>query len=156
MGTVSVGSLSRNEDRCLLPAQILLTALSILRTYKTMPATKVVIYQEENGTVPLLAWLDDLPAKVQLKCLARIERLRQEGHALRRPEADLLRDKIYELRVGFNGIHYRMLYFFHGSIAAVLAHGLMKTDLVPPHEIDLAVARMRKFIHHPEAHTYKE
>ena len=93
-----------------------------------MPKTQVVVYREENGVAPLLEWLDALPTKVQLKCLARIERLKQEGHALRRPEADFLRDKIYELRVGFQGVNYRMLYFFHGTVAAVISHGIVKEE----------------------------
>jgi hypothetical protein len=93
-----------------------------------VPKTQVVVYREENGVAPLLEWLDALPTKVQLKCLARIERLKQEGHALRRPEADFLRDKIYELRVGFQGVNYRMLYFFHGTVAAVISHGIVKEE----------------------------
>jgi len=121
-----------------------------------VPETRVIIYQEDDGTVPLLEWLDDLPEKVRLKCLARIERLKQEGHALRRPEADFLRDKIYELRVGFNGINYRMLYSFHGNIAAVLTHGILKEDKVPSKEIDRAIERMKKFESDPETHTYRE
>lgn len=121
-----------------------------------MPETRVIFYQDEDGTASLLEWLDSLSSKVQLKCLARIERLKQEGHALRRPEADFLRDKIYELRVGFNGINYRMLYFFHGNIAAVVSHGIVKEDKVPPKEIDKAIERMRKFERNPETHTYQE
>jgi len=101
-------------------------------------------------------WLDDLPEKVQLKCLGRIERLKQEGHALRRPEADFLRDKIYELRIGFQGINYRMLYFFHGHVAAVVSHGIVKEDKVPPREIEKAIERMGEFQRNPELHTYKE
>ncbi len=121
-----------------------------------MPETRVIFYREDDGTVPLLEWLDDVPAKVQLKCLARIERLKQEGHALRRPEADFLRDKIYELRVGFQGINYRMLYFFHGNIAAVVSHGIIKEDKVPPKEIETAIERMIKFIQNPKDHIYEE
>ena len=121
-----------------------------------VPKTQVVFYREENGVAPLLVWLDSLPSKVQLKCLARIERLKQEGHALRRPEADFLRDKIYELRIGFQGVNYRMLYFFRGNIAAVISHGIVKEDKVPPKEIEIAIERMMKFIRDPETHTYKE
>jgi hypothetical protein len=121
-----------------------------------LPQTQVVFYREENGTAPLLEWLDDLPSKVQLKCVARIERLKQDGHALRRPEADFLRDKIYELRVGFQGVNYRMLYFFHGNIAAVISHGIVKEDKVPPKEIDRAIERMKKFEADPKTHTYEE
>lgn len=88
--------------------------------------------------------------------MARIEQLKQEGHALRRPEADFLREKIYELRVGFQGVNYRMLYFFHGNIAAVISHGIVKEDKVPPKEIDKAIERMKKFEADPKAHTYEE
>jgi len=121
-----------------------------------VPRTRVIFYREEDQSVPLLAWLDALPTKVQLKCLARIERLKEEGHALRRPEADFLRDKIYELRVGFQGINYRILYFFHGNIAAVVSHGIVKEDKVPPKEIEKAIERMVKFERSPATHAYEE
>jgi hypothetical protein len=120
-----------------------------------VPKTQVVFYQEEDGVALLLEWLDSLPVKVQLKCLARIERLREEGHALRRPEADFLRDRIYELRVGFQGVNYRMLYFFHGNIAAVISHGIVKEDKVPAKEIERAIERMSKFERNPRIHTYE-
>jgi hypothetical protein len=118
--------------------------------------TRVVFFREEDGTVPLLEWLDELPSKVQLKCLARIERLKQEGHELRRPEADFLRDKIYELRVGFQGGNYRMLYFFHGNVAAVVSHGIVKEREVPAKEIENAIIRKAKFERDPQAHTFEE
>lgn len=75
---------------------------------------------------------------------------------MRRPEADLLRDGIYELRVELQGINYRILYFFHGRTAAVLAHGLVKERAVPSREIDVALARKRLFEQDPERHTYQE
>jgi len=89
-----------------------------------MPRTKVVFFREKDGTVPLLDWLDSLPKKAQAKCIARLERLALLGHELRRPEADLLRDGIHELRVGLQGINYRMLYFFYGQAATVVSHAL--------------------------------
>lgn len=121
-----------------------------------MAQIKVVFYKENDGTAPVLEWLGDLPLKAQLKCLSKIERLRDEGHHLRRPEADLLRDKIYELRSSFMGIHYRILYFFHGNVAAVLSHGIIKEDVVPPREIDRAIQRRKNFEADPNAHTYQE
>ena len=45
-----------------------------------MPKIDVVFYQEKAGIVPVLAWLDHLPAKAQDKCRVRIERLRDLGH----------------------------------------------------------------------------
>ncbi len=88
--------------------------------------------------------------------MVRIERLKALGHGLRRPEADYLRDGIYELRFGFRSMNYRILYFFHGRVAAVLAHGLVNEREVPPREIEEAVQRKRKFELDPERHTYKE
>jgi phage-related protein len=76
-----------------------------------MPETPVFFFKEDDDTVPLLDWLDGLPAKVQDKCRLRIERLGQLGHELRRPEADFLRDGIYELRVRHQSVNYRMLSF---------------------------------------------
>jgi hypothetical protein len=120
-----------------------------------MAKTKVVFYKEKDETTaPVLEWLDTIPLKARLKCLARIERLREEGHQLRRPEADLLRDKIYELRASLQGIHYRILYFFHGNVAAVLSHGIVKEDCVPPIEIDRAIQRRKNFEKDPKAHTW--
>lgn len=121
-----------------------------------MPKIQVVFYQETQGSVPVLEWLDTLPPKTQDKCLVKIERLRDLGHELRRPEADILRDGIYELRVGLQGINYRILYFFHGKVAAVLAHGMVKERVVPPIAIEEAIKRKQRFEQDPGAHTYQE
>jgi phage-related protein len=106
--------------------------------------------------VLVLEWLDALPAKIQDKCVVKIERLRELGHELRRPEADLLRNGIYELRIGREGMNYRILYFFHGRVAAVLAHGIIKEREVPAKDIEWALERKRLFEEDPEGHTYGE
>ncbi|AFZ55547.1 type II toxin-antitoxin system RelE/ParE family toxin [Cyanobacterium aponinum] len=119
-----------------------------------MPQIKIIFYQEQNGKVPLLEWLDRLPNKVQTKCFVKLERLSQLGHELRRPEADLLRDNIYELRIGFQVINYRILYFFYKNQAIIVSHGLTKEKRVPPLEIDKAITNKNKFEQNPELHTY--
>lgn len=121
-----------------------------------MPKIQVVFYRETQGSVPVLEWLDTLPPKTQDKCLVKIERLRDLGHELRRPEADILRDGIYELRVGLQGINHRILYFFHRKVAAVLAHGLVKERIVSPRAIEEAIKRKQRFEQDPGAHTYQE
>jgi phage-related protein len=103
--------------------------------------TEVFFFREANESVPLLEWLDRLPTKVKAKCTERIDRLGEMGHELRRPEADFLRDGIYELRASYQGVHYRVLYFFAGKAVVVLSHGLTKEKEVPPREIDQAVER---------------
>jgi phage-related protein len=123
-----------------------------------LPQTEVYFFREPQGeTLPLLKWLDQLPTKVRAKCIQRIDRLGELGHELRRPEADFLRDGVFELRASYQGLHYRMLYFFAGRAVVVLSHGLTKEKEVPPREIDQAVERKRmvegdfeKFTFRPE------
>ena len=121
-----------------------------------MPKIRVVFYKEDDGSVPILEWLDSLPDRALDKCTVRIERLAELGHELRRPEADLLRDGIYELRIGLQHVNYRILYFFHGRLAAVVSHGITKEDKVPAKEIEKTIARKRKFEADPEKHTHAE
>jgi len=121
-----------------------------------VPRTKVVFYREADGSVPVLEWFDGLPAKAQDKCRIRIQRLAELGHELRRPEADILRDGIYELRVGLQHVNYRILYFFQGRVAAILAHGLTKQDRVPNAAIETALTRKRRYEQDAKLHTFEE
>src|SRR5437899_2274973 len=121
-----------------------------------MPVTRLILFRAADGTVPFLEWFGALPPKAQDKCRVRLERLHQLGHELRRPEADFLRDGIYELRVGLQGINYRMLYFFHGREAVVVSHGIVKERVVPPKEIELALRRKAQFELSPARHVHEE
>ena len=121
-----------------------------------MPRTKVVFYREAEGTIPLLDWFEKISARAKAKCRLRLDRLRELGHELRRPEADYLRGGIYELRVAMGSVNYRMLYFFFGTTAAVVSHGLTKGQAVPAREIDLALRRKGTFTRDPARHTYEE
>jgi phage-related protein len=78
-----------------------------------------------------------------------------KGHELRRPAADFLRDGIYELRPSYQGVNYRILYFFAGKNVVVVSHGLKKESEVPAVEIRRAIDRKEKFDADRAAHTYK-
>jgi phage-related protein len=124
-----------------------------------MPQTTVVFYQDEDRGVPVLEWLRVLhrrDRRAYAKCIARIQRLAEMGHELRRPEADYLRDEIYELRARRGRVQYRMLYFFHGQNLAVLAHALTKEGQVPAADIERAIRRKAAFERNPEGHSYEE
>jgi len=121
-----------------------------------MAQTKVVFYREVDGTVPILEWLDGLPRSAIVKCRVKLDRLKELGHELRRPEADLLRDGVYELRVRLQRINYRMLYFFHGNMAAVVSHGILKEKDVPAKEIELAIGRKEAYAKNQKLHTHEE
>lgn len=123
-----------------------------------MPETKVYFYKEE-GTVPMVDWLKEISRKDRkavVKCFAQIELLKTYGYELHRPYADFLRDGIYELRVSFRHVQYRILYFFHGQNLVLLTHGLEKEGKVPDIEIDRAIERKSKFEAKPEDHSYEE
>ncbi len=121
-----------------------------------MPIIRMVYYRTKTGTIPLQDWFDILPEKAVAKCRVRMDRLQEKGHELRRPHGDYLRDDIYELRASLQGIHYRVLYFFHENTAVVVSHGIVKEKRVPPKEIDLAIERRKAFFQNPEQHTYEE
>lgn len=120
-----------------------------------MPRTEVVFFREEDGSVPLVDWLAALPSVARAKCRVLLDRLEELGHEMRRPEADYLREGIYELRTKYVGVNYRMLYFFHGRTAAVVSHGVTKQQAaVPPKEIERAVLRKALFEAHPRQHAF--
>jgi phage-related protein len=106
-----------------------------------LPATEVYLYRDESGHIPLKDWLRNLPSKARAKCLNRLDQLSELGSEIRRPAADYLKDGIYELRASYQGLHYRMLYFFSGKDIVVLSHGITKESRVPPTEIEIAVKR---------------
>jgi putative component of toxin-antitoxin plasmid stabilization module len=123
-----------------------------------VPRTTVVFYREAPRDVPVLDWLRELrktDRRGYAKCVARIQRLAELGHELRRPEADLLRDGIHELRARRGRINYRILYFFHARQVVVLACGLTKESRVPHAEIDRAIRRRAAFEKNPDGHTFE-
>lgn len=124
-----------------------------------MPRTQVIFFKDKDGTVPVREWLRELQQRNRrafAQCVVRIRRLAELGHELRRPEADLLRDGICELRARDGRVNYRILYFFHGRNIAILGHALTKEDRVSKADIDRAVRRKSAFESNPASHSYEE
>ena len=90
-------------------------------------------------------FLDTLPVKVRAKIAKWIELLEEEGPELPRPYADVLRDKIRELRVKFGPAQYRLLYFFAGKKVVITNGFIKRTDQVPKAEIEKALNAMGDF-----------
>jgi hypothetical protein len=124
-----------------------------------MPVTRLVLYRDESGHVPVLDWLARLRRRAPAayaKVVVRLERLAAEGHELRRPEADYLRDGIYELRARSRHVNYRVLYFFQGRSTAVLVRGLAKEGAIPATDITRTIDARRRFETSPRLHTHVE
>jgi phage-related protein len=123
-----------------------------------VPPTEVLFYQDEARRAPVVEWLWRLrrdERRAYAKCVARIRRLAEAGHELRRPEADYLRDGIHELRARHGHVNYRILYFFHGQNVSILAHALTKEGEIPDSEIERAIRRKQAFQRDPARHTYE-
>jgi phage-related protein len=110
-----------------------------------MPPTEILVFREANGRIPLVDWLDDLPAKARAKCLNYMRLLATSGHELRRPATDFLRDGIYELRPSYGC----------GRDVVVLSHGVTKSQKVPAGEIERAIARKRLVMKDPVRYAGK-
>jgi phage-related protein len=119
-----------------------------------VPKIRVIFYKDEDQSVPMIRWLDKLQKKPRAKCIEWLHRLEMLGHDLHRPYADTLKDGIHELRVRHESVNYRMLYFFHGTSAVVVTHGLTKEKEVPVMAIQNAVDMKNKFMANPESHTF--
>ena len=116
------------------------------------------LYQEKDGNAPVLEWLRELNAtnsKAFGKCWAAIARLSLLGYGLRRPEADYVRDGIYEVRVRLSSVNYRLLYFFRERTVCVVAYGLTKEASVAASSIDRSIIRKSLFAANPSVHTFK-
>lgn len=121
-----------------------------------MPRVELILFQESDGTVPVVDWLDGLPSGARAKCFALLNCLGEFGHKLRRPIADYLGDDICELRAKHQGINHRMLYFFHETVAVVVSHGFAKQEAkVPQREIDRAIDRKNQFRDAPLSHSFR-
>ena len=122
-----------------------------------MPAVEVIYFKDERGQAPVLEWIDTLSDEAEAAIADRVERLEQQGFQLSQVHAHQLRDGIYELRARVGKSRYRVFYFFHRRVAAVLTHGMVKkSDAVPSAEIDRAIKLKRQFESDPNRYTYSE
>lgn len=100
---------------------------------------KIEFYESADGECPVKAFLESLNIKDELPyALRMIELLREFGHNLRRPHADILEDGIYELRIPVKHKQFRLLYFYFYQDAIIISHGLRKEAKVKMSEIERA------------------
>jgi putative component of toxin-antitoxin plasmid stabilization module len=124
-----------------------------------VPATEVLLFRDERGRAPVREWLDRLQEtnpRAHARCVIRIERLAAAGYELRRPEADMLRDGIHELRAESGHVNYRVLYCFHGRNVAVLLHAFTKEGAIPDIELQRALDRRRLLQIDPMTHIQED
>ncbi len=108
-----------------------------------MGGKSIVYYTDARANVPALQFLLTLDKGDQQKALAYISYLEEQGEDLRRPIADYLGNKLYELRPR----HIRILYAFFDKQYAIILHGFRKkTKSISTNEKQLAQSRLLDFI----------
>lgn len=109
---------------------------------------EIKFYKTETGKCPVNEFRATLTDDERDWMDLCIEHLSREGFRLRRPQADLIRDNIYELRVQLRSRKKtRTLYFFCFDDYIVLTHTFIKrTDAVPPQEIKKALKYKDDFL----------
>lgn len=108
---------------------------------------EIVYYQNSRGEEPVREFLNGLNPKVLQKVDASLCHLEEYGYNLRRPTADYIGGKIYELRIQFAKDKVRILYFFFHGNQIVLLHGFLKREWkIQNNDIALAKKRMEDWI----------
>ena len=100
---------------------------------------EVIFYDLPDGTEPAAEFIDSQSVKMATKIMWTISLLEDNGHTLRMPYSEHLRDGIFELRTQVGSDITRVLYFFVVGKKAILTHGFVKkTQDTPPAEIERA------------------
>jgi phage-related protein len=107
---------------------------------------EVLLYKARDDADPVQEFLDGLGKKPRAKAAKFMALLAVMGPDLPRPYADVLRDKIRELRVPYGSLQIRLLYFFAGQKIIMTNGFLKKTGKIPSEEIDRAVRRMADWL----------
>jgi hypothetical protein len=108
-------------------------------------AWNVDFYQDDDGKLPVMKWLDTLPEEVRGKVIARIDLLKEGGPTLDYPYTSQIDGRLREIRLRVGKTRYRVLYFFDDERTAILLHGLTKnTPAVEEADKRIGSARMEK------------
>jgi len=114
-----------------------------------MPGSDWIVegYQDAQGHRPVDEFIDALPAKERARIIRTIELLKTYGADLRMPYARHLKGKLWELRISFGRLDYRVLYFARAGRRFVLLHIFKKkTQKTPRREIETALRRMAELL----------
>lgn len=106
---------------------------------------EIVLYANRKGQSQADELLDKMQPKVRAKVEKWFVKLEELGPNLPRPFADIIKNKIRELRVQFGSNEYRFLYFFFDK-KIIITHGfLKKTNKIPFREIIISEKIMYEF-----------
>lgn len=85
-----------------------------------------------------------LESTMQGKVIAGLDKLEQRGNELRWPHTDMIRDGLFELRVGKKDITRTFFAFAKGKKIFILRTFVKKSPKTPAAEIELAMSRLEE------------
>src|SRR4051812_47086714 len=104
-------------------------------------------YVEDDGTVPVREFLNQMDQKTYARFQWSLEQLQTRNVQARYPLVRHLEGKLWELREESRTNIYRILYAFVTGRRIVLLHGFQKkTEKTPRREIETAQKRMEHFV----------
>jgi phage-related protein len=107
---------------------------------------QVILFEKENGEVPVEDFINSLDIKMSAKIYRVLEMVSENGPELRKPYSEHLDDGIFELRAKFGSNITRVLYFFFTGRRVVVTNGFIKkTQKTPKSVIDKAKAYRNEY-----------
>ena len=107
----------------------------------------VVMYEKENGEVPVEEFINSLEVKMRAKLYGLLSILQEKGNMLMEPYSKHLGDGIFELRCIAGNNIARVLYFFYFDGQIIMTNGFVKKTQKTPHrELKLAKDRRKVFL----------
>lgn len=108
---------------------------------------RLEFYRTARGDEPALDYIRSQTKEHKAKIGFALNCLAELGHMARRPLVDYLGNDLYELRVPFEGLQHRLLYFlYEGTIVVVTSAFLKNADRVPPNELTRAWRRRAEWL----------
>ena len=108
---------------------------------------KLIVYEKENGEVPVEEFLDSVNPKMRSKIYGLLAILQEKGNELREPYSKHLDDGIFELRCKFGSDITRVLHFFYYEGKIILTNAFVKkSQKTPKEQIQIAKDRRKDFI----------
>ena len=106
-------------------------------------------YRTERGDVPSLEHVRSQTKAHRTRIGRALRGLQEIGPLARRPFAGYVGNGIYELRVPFEGLQHRLLYFFHDRTIIVVTSGFLKNiERIPDAELRRAQTRRLDWLAH--------
>jgi len=108
----------------------------------------IIFYRTADGECPVQAFLDSLSAKVAQKVAWELSLVEDLDVVPATYFKKLLNtEEIWECRIQFGSIAYRIFCFFDGNSVVVLTHGsIKKTQKTPQREIERAETYRRDYL----------